>query len=132
MKNLKMALAAFVVVAAAALAFTVPSKKLATTLDYTYVGTTFSMGTSDNSPIVTTDNWQVTSGNPSCLSTNNLCRVIASFDGTPSPAIQESDILTAVKNQYVTNGNTFGDNDQFTVSINGVNVQITTELKSGL
>jgi len=135
MKNLKIALFSFLIVALATAgsAFT-GHKTFDGNLNYTFTGSNFSIGTDDSSPIVSTGNWTLTStimNPPACEGTENLCRFTATWTGTGSPhepTLQE--ILDAIQANYeVSNRNSFPVNP-FTTTINGVTVTITITFKN--
>jgi hypothetical protein len=131
MKNLKIALAAFLVIAAA-VAFKVPSnsqKIFDGSFTYSFTGSTFAMGTSNNTPITTENNW-TSESTPTCSGSGKLCAFTATYTGDAIPAIVLADLIGAIKDKYVANGNTFSDNATFDVTINGVVVHFTVLLKA--
>jgi hypothetical protein len=132
MKNLKIAVFSFLIVALAAIGSAFTGQKFDGSLTGHYNGILQPNGQAPVSGFSTASNWGTgTVDDANCPFSAYVCGYTASWTGTPSPAITNADIVSAVNTKYAALSNNFPtDPYAFTVTINGVSVTITVYLKT--
>jgi hypothetical protein len=130
MKNLKIALFSFLIVALAAIGSAFTGQKFDGSLTAHYNGNVQINGHAAVADFSTASKWGTGSvSDADCPFSADVCGYTASWTGTPSPAITNADIVSAINTKYAALSNSFPtDPYTFSVTINGVSVSITVYL----